>query len=129
ELVLTTANLTASRLTVFALAGPGLLASLADRGMWTVDLTGKVSQFEDPKRGRWSENLLHVSQMPPESRELLVEAALTSCNIPMAFPTKRWKFSRERGGGPEVITQDLVDGGVLDSSPIDIAVLAGATHI
>ena len=129
ELYLTTASLTASRMVVFALAGAASIKGLVKQGIWTADLTGKVSGIDDPTAGRSTDNLLHVSQLPPEATDPLIEAALTSSAIPVAFPVKRWQFSRDVNGATEVIDQELVDGGVLDLTPIDVAVLAGATHV
>jgi hypothetical protein len=58
-------------------------------------------------------------------QSLLVGAVLTSAAIPAAFPPKRWSFSSQG----ENYSHWMVDGGVVDNRPIDIAVKAGATFI
>ena len=119
ELFLTGANLTAKRLTVFELARDASLQKLAQNDYWVVDMAGAAHNAHA--------NIFHPSNVP----EPAIEAVLTSAAIPVAFPPRKWSLARTlpQAGHANVMNHQLVDGGVMDNSPIDIARRAGATHI
>lgn len=119
ELLLTATNLTASRLTVFALARPETVRALASEGLWTVDLAGDASLEE-----------CVLKPIVNRESEPLLDAVMTSATFPMAFPPMKWSLQREvNPGTASVLNHIFVDGGVIDNSPIDLAAKAGATHI
>lgn len=102
--------------------------------LWFVDLARGGGQGPKSPPTRPSPNYF-MAQPAPANLDLdLVRAAVTSSSIPVAFPPQRWTVARTfNKPGLLPVTQTgehlLVDGGVVDNSPIDVAVTAGATHI
>jgi predicted acylesterase/phospholipase RssA len=126
ELYLTGANLTDSRLMIYALAPAANIAKIANDATWVVDLAGSTRQGP-PKYAFWP---------GPSVTNPIVNAVMTSAALPLAFPPIDWAITQDASvwnstGNPSLPTRSIVvvDGGVLDQTPIDIAVQAGATHI
>lgn len=61
-----------------------------------------------------------------KGRSLFVGAVLTSSSIPIAFPPRQWTFFSKT---KEMFKHWMVDGGIVDNRPIDVAVKAGAKFI
>ena len=59
--------------------------------------------------------------------ERLLQALVASSAVPGAFPTQR--IGIYEGGSSAVAHHHFVDGGVMNNSPIHIAIDAGATHV
>lgn len=119
ELFLTGSDITSSRLGVFCVAGVPSIAAIAAREIWAVDLmrVAPRTQYVMQPRGL-------------EGNRFIVDAAVTSAAIPMAFPPQKWDVDAGPFGGlSNRVKHTFVDGGVLDGSPIDICAIAGATHI
>jgi predicted acylesterase/phospholipase RssA len=124
ELFLTSTNLTegASRLTVLSVAKEGTIQLFDKQAIWIVDLTRKTKQ---------TENVFH-SEFDPDEREHpdpFVKATVTSASLPVIFPPIKWRISRMFNRNIQNFQHVFTDGGVLDNTPIDLAVIAGATHI
>lgn len=115
----TGANLSAKELLVFSLAQDATLQKLAAQNYWVVDLANTAHNV--------APNLLQVGNVP----EPLVEAVITSTSIPVAFKGHMWNLMRPGApaGYQKILNHHVVDGGVLDNSPVDVALQAGATHI
>ena len=111
---------------IFSIADSKTTSELAertlDKGMWVVDLTREAKL--DPKI---TPNLFHpIADM----KDLLTTATITSTAIPVAFPPVKWSIvHKSTDDHDQILKHVCVDGGVLDNTPIDIAMLAGATHI
>lgn len=119
ELFLTASNITSSRLTVFAIASPSRVTSLAAHGWWSVDLTSTVPL---------GENILWPA--PGAENQFVGDATITSAAYPIAFPPVKWNLHLGAATGPGMLVQQaFLDGGLLDNSPLDIAIVAGATHV
>jgi hypothetical protein len=118
ELLLTGADITVHRQTVFALADAATLEAFATRQLFVVDLT------EDATREPNSPYVLYPQQ---ERQDVLLDATFTSSAFPVAFPTKKWILRQQ--GLPKPLRHVFVDGGLCNNSPIDLAAFAGATHI
>jgi patatin-like phospholipase len=113
-------NLTADRQMVLALDEVQQLRAIADEGTWVLDLASQ---------GVRTENLFTPD--PRIQDDLLPLACMTSSSIPFVFPPMRWQIDRvsPASGQDERLSHVCVDGGVVDNTPIDLAVFAGATHI
>lgn len=124
ELCLTGTDLTdgASRSVVFTVADSNTLIELDSRSIWAVDLT---------LRTRRSENIFWPIFGPDEREppDPLVKATLTSASLPMVFKPVTWDINRNRDGTMDNYRHIFTDGGVLNNSPLDIAIYAGATHV
>lgn len=59
---------------------------------------------------------------------LLVGSILTSASIPVVFPPRKWTFFSSETP-PKRFIHWMVDGGIVDNRPIDVAVKAGADFI
>lgn len=59
--------------------------------------------------------------------ERLLQALVASSAVPGAFPTQR--IGIYEGGSSSVAHHHFVDGGVMNNSPVHIAIDAGATHV
>lgn len=118
---ISTTNLTADRLMIFALDDPAHLSALANDGTWVVDLAGQAPL---------DLNLFHVR--PDSEQDPLVRACMTSSSVPFAFPPITWHL-RHMSDATVPVEEDVshvfVDGGVVDNTPIDLAVFADATHV
>lgn len=134
ELLLTTTDLSATRLMLFGLAREPTVRKLIAADMWYADLAHGATQGPKSPPGRPHPAYFNIVPAPPNLDTDLVRAAITSSSIPVAFPPQRWTLQREFGpnGVPpstQKFTHLFVDGGVVDNSPVDVAATAGATHI
>jgi predicted acylesterase/phospholipase RssA len=73
-----------------------------------------------------------VSTIDPEmdfskGKSLFAGAVLTSASIPIAFPPRQWTFFSKKTG--ERYKHWMVDGGIVNNRPVDVAVKAGAEFI
>lgn len=116
ELFVTASNLTSGRLMVMAVAGNESLQRLARSDYWTVDLARASTQAHD--------NLFLPADPFPVGL-----AVKTSASVPVAFSPVRWKLLRPSAPNNGQIEQVMVDGGVMNNSPVDVALALGATHI
>ena len=152
ELIVTTTNLNASRMVLFGLMHPETVAALEAAELWTVDLARSTDNAPGTRAFASARPYRFFLADKPATDDVVLDAVITSSSIPIAFPPRRWRLSRQlqsgtrtvhqsspRPGGPSVditvpvlVEQKLehlyVDGGVFDNSPLDIAALAGATH-
>lgn len=113
-------NLTADRQLVLALDHVQQLQTVANEGTWVLDLANQ---------GVMSDNLFTPGANISDG--LLPLACMTSSSIPFVFPPMKWQINRMPSGTTQVqsLSHICVDGGVVDNTPIDLAVFAGATHI
>jgi predicted acylesterase/phospholipase RssA len=115
----TGADESVGRQIIFGLDRVNALDAIAATATWIVDLSAPVSRR--PPHG----NLLvpaHVME-----GDTVIEAVLTSSALPVVFEPRTWWL--ELAGERDPLQQVVVDGGVIDNSPLDVAVLAGATHV
>jgi predicted acylesterase/phospholipase RssA len=118
ELIVTATDLTARWECLFALASPGRCQQLAEAG-WEVGRIGPGAAAAAPgAEGHLA--AVHEGQ--------LLRCVVASTSIPGAFPSQRIRMLRLDGSGTEAV-HDFVDGGVLNNSPMNVAVDAGATHV
>ena len=128
ELIVTTSDVTAQRQLLFAIASEGTLGALAGDDRWVVDLTRNPNLVK-------VDNVFQ-SQDSDTSRETLLDACITSTSIPAAFKPQLWNLNGQVDGQPVMqpdghmgLSHTCVDGGAIDNTPLDVASLAGATHI
>ena len=117
ELIVTATDLTARWECLFALASQERCRLLAERS-WEVGRIGPGTTAT-PLTAR------HLAAVP--ERDLL-RCVVASTSIPGVFPSQRIRMSRLDGSGRDVV-HDFVDGGVLNNSPMNVALDAGATHV
>jgi hypothetical protein len=120
---LSATNLTADRQLVMAVDQVQHLQTVANEGTWVLDLASQ---------GVMTDNLFTPG--PETAADILPLACMTSSSIPLVFPPMKWQINRTQtlatGATQEqTLLHVLVDGGVVDNTPIDLAVFAGATHI
>ena len=117
--IVTTTDLTTGGPNLFTLVDPGVFQRLSARG-W------QVMQVMDPKR-------LCPGYLGPSAlcgwvgSDDFITCVVASTSIPGVFPSQR--LTLHELGGSSTTDHDFVDGGVLNNTPIDIALDAGATHI
>ena len=118
EFILTGTDLTAARGCLFTLVRPETYRLLLRREWMAV-------QFEPgPEHAEEYRSEPDAQYALPES---FLQAVVASTAVPGAFPTQR--IGVFRPDSREVEHHHLVDGGVLNNSPIHIAIDAGATHV
>ncbi len=118
EFIITATDISVGRECLFTLVRPETYSRLIEREWMAVQFD---SEAEIAKEYRKHENALFAL---PEN---LLKTAVASSAVPGAFPTQRigiYSSSRRRH-----VRHCFVDGGVLDNSPIHIAIDAGATHV
>ncbi|HEY6098560.1 MAG TPA: patatin-like phospholipase family protein [Anaeromyxobacter sp.] len=118
ELVVTATDLTARWECLFALASPERCERLAEAG-WEVGSLGPGARTPAPGT---------ESYLAAVHEGELLRCVVASTSIPGVFPSQRIRMSRLDGSGTEAV-HDFVDGGVLNNSPMNVAVDAGATHV
>lgn len=118
ELIITATDLTARWECLFALASPQRCARLAEKGWEVGRIGGEVGVAPNGVGRRLS--LVHESE--------LFRCVVASTSIPGVFPSQRIRLHRVDGSNSEHV-HDFVDGGVLNNSPMNVAVDAGATHV
>lgn len=147
DIYLSSTNLSAQRSMTFAYANKDILAQLAADNFWIYDMAGQLNvcmkideKNYDPNKGYVTEDGIDKSVSSryfrgssKETREPLVKATMTSSTIPAVFEPQKWSAIRRSPhdvNETQVIDKhSFVDGGVINNSPLDIAVLAGANHI
>lgn len=117
--IVTTTDLSGTGDNLFTLVEPEVYARLADRG-WQVM---QVSPVAGPM-GTYASLSGRCGWV--KARDL-VTCIVASTSIPGVFPSQR--ITLYSTSGNEVVEHDFVDGGVLNNSPIHIAIDAGATHV
>ena len=118
EFVITGTDITAGRECLFTLVRPETHRLLLRREWMTVqfdsDPSGTADYHSEPGA---------MFALP----ENLLRAVVGSSAVPGAFPTQR--IGIYRSGAGQVARHHFVDGGVLNNSPVHVAIDAGATHV
>ncbi len=117
ELIITATDITLGEECLFTLVHPETYHKLAANNWLTVQLdsrtdTSKRYRERDDALFTLSENLLHC--------------IVGSAAVPSAFPAQEIGIY---GAGRKEVRHRFVDGGVLNNSPVHLAIDAGATHI
>ncbi len=135
ELYMTGADITNSRLLVYAMAPATSIAKIGDDETWVMDLAGSTRASTRQVNGH-AVAPQNVFYPMPTQAETLLDSVMSSSALPVAFPPIHWTFtqdvsvwSRLPNAQMDTFNHTVVDGGVLDGTPYDIAVNAGATHI
>ena len=118
EFIVTATDISAGRECLFTLVRPETYSRLIEREWMAVQFD---SDTDGAKEYREHENALFAQS------EDLLKTVVASSAVPGAFPTQRigiYGASSRRD-----VSHCFVDGGVLDNSPIHIAIDAGATHV
>ena len=118
EFIITSTDISAGRECLFTLVRPETY-NLLLRGEWM------AVQF-DSDSGEAAEYLRQPGSLFARP-EVLLQALVASSAVPGAFPTQR--IGIYKGGSSTVAQHHFVDGGVMNNSPIHIAIDAGATHV
>jgi len=118
ELIITAADITVGRECLFTLVRPDTYRALVEQGWMAVQID---SDDDASKPHHEIEGALFVS-----SRSLL-ECVVASSAVPSAFPSQRLEIYSS--GGARSAWHRFLDGGVLNNSPLHLAIDAGATHI
>ena len=118
EFVITSTDITAGRECLFTLVGPATYAQLVRREWMAVQFDSVLGATRD-----YCAEVDALFTLP----ENLVRSVLASSAVPGAFPTQR--ISIYRHGSDRAARHHFVDGGVLNNSPVHVAIDAGATHV
>lgn len=118
ELIITAADITVGRECLFTLVRPETYKALIEQGWMAVQID---SDDDAAKRHHEIDGALFVS---PRS---LLECVVASSAVPSAFPSQRLEIYSS--GGAKSAWHRFLDGGVLNNSPLHIAIDAGASHI
>ena len=118
EFILTGTDLTVARECLFTLVCPETYALLLRREWMTVQFDSDAKNTEEYRSEQGA-----LFALP----ECFLQAVVASTAVPGAFPTQRIGIYRPEAN--EVEQHHVVDGGVLNNSPIHIAIDAGATHV
>jgi len=117
--IVTATDLSANEGNLFTLVEPEVFERLATRGwqvMQLADSGSRLAPYGGPyESGGWVKSGDFVT------------CVAASTSIPGVFPAQR--ITLEGIGTSDEVEHDFVDGGVLNNSPIHIALDAGATHI
>ncbi len=118
EFVITGTDITAGHECLFTMVRPETYAELLRRGWMAV-------QF-DSDSGHAAEYNAQAGALftLPEN---LLRSVIASSAVPGAFPTQR--IGIYEAGSSRVARHHFVDGGVLNNSPIHVAIDSGATHV
>jgi predicted acylesterase/phospholipase RssA len=119
-LIVTATDVTNSEANLFTLVEPGVFSRLVDRRWQAMQLSnapGPPAGYQAPEElsGGWVES------------DQFVTCVVASTSIPGVFPSQRIELRSIAGNGRA--QHDFVDGGVLNNTPIHIAIDAGATHV
>jgi predicted acylesterase/phospholipase RssA len=117
DFILTATDVTGFCEALFTLTHQATFARLAARG-WMVSEIGGQGRAAP---GSGAERCATVADSK------LLHCIVASTSIPGVFPSQRIRLSPVTGG-PDAV-HDFVDGGVLNNSPMNVAVDAGATHV
>jgi len=118
ELIITATNITLGRECLFTLVRPETYRRLVDRGWLAVQID---SQSDAAKEYRDIPGALFTL---PQN---LLQTVVASTAVPSAFPTQGIRLYQ--ANGRKEVTHRFVDGGVLNNSPLHLAIDSGATHI
>lgn len=118
ELIITAADITVGRECLFTLVRPETYRALVQQGWMAVQID---SDDDSAKPHHEIEGSLFVS-----SRSLL-ECVVASSAVPSAFPSQRLQIYSSRGDRKS--WHRFLDGGVLNNSPLHLAIDGGASHI
>lgn len=118
ELIVTATDLTARWECLFALASQERCVRLAEKGWEVGRIGGDAGGAVNGATQRLS--IVHESE--------LLRCIVASTSIPGVFPSQRIRLHGADGSNAEYV-HDFVDGGVLNNSPMNVAVDAGATHV
>jgi len=118
ELIITATNITLGRECLFTLVRPETYRRLVDRGWLAVQID---SQTDGAKAYRDIPGALFTL---PQN---LLQCVVASTAVPSAFPTQDIRIYP--ANGRKEVTHRFVDGGVLNNSPLHLAIDSGATHI
>ena len=118
EFIVAATDITTSQGCLFTLVRPATYAGLLRHEWMTVQL--------DPDSEDTKEYRSHSGALFTLSQNLL-QALLASSAVPGAFPTQR--IGIYDAEAHRIAHHHFVDGGVLHTSPIHIAIDAGATHV
>ncbi len=118
EFIITATDISAGRECLFTLVRPETYSRLIEREWMAVQFD---SDTDGAKEYRKHENALFAL---PEN---LLKTVVASSAVPGAFPTQR--IGIYGASSRRYVRHCFVDGGVLDNSPIHIAIDAGATHV
>lgn len=118
EFIITGTDISAGHECLFTLVRPETY-SLLLRGEWM------AVQFDSDAGDAREYRKLSGSLFARPER--LLQALVASSAVPGAFPTQR--IGIYEGGSSAVAHHHFVDGGVMNNSPIHIAIDAGATHV
>ena len=118
EFVITGTDITAGRECLFTLVRPETYTLLLQREWMAV-------QFDSDPAGTAEYHSEEKAMFAlPEN---LLRSVVASSAVPGAFPTQR--IGIYRAGADRVARHHFVDGGVLNNSPVHVAIDAGATHV
>lgn len=118
ELIITATNITLGRECLFTLVRPETYRKLVESGWLAVQID---SPSDDAKEYREVDGALFTL---PQN---LLQCIVASASVPSAFPTQEIRLYEAQGR--REVTHRFVDGGVLNNSPLHLAIDAGATHI
>jgi hypothetical protein len=117
DFVLTATDLTAVAECLFTLSRPETFASLAE-ARWLVSEIGGRGRLAPPGA---------AGRCASVADSQLLRCVVASTSIPGVFPSQRIRLGPASGGAEAV--HDFVDGGVLNNTPMNVAVDARATHV
>lgn len=131
EFIVTTTNLTNKCGMLFALVGKETYKRLVKDDWYTVQLLdqqGDSSEFFREIVGDTDLSLYEKSFALFTDGSQLVRSVLSSTSIPVVFPSQTLQIYDTKGASYSK-TNHYTDGGVLNNSPIHVAIAAGATHV
>ena len=120
NLIVTSTDLTNSEANLFTLAHPSVFGKLAAQDWQVMQLVGSKTLAAEYGTSRDRE-------CGWLSSDQFVTCVVASTSIPGVFPSQRIALHGTPGNGDA--EHDFVDGGVLNNTPIHIAIDAGATHV
>ena len=118
EFIITGTDISAGRECLFTLVRPETYKLLLRREWMAVQFDSAPACSTDYDCGA------RAMFAPPET---FLRSLVASSAVPGAFPTQR--IGIYRAGGNQVARHHFVDGGVLNNSPVHVAIDAGATHV
>lgn len=118
EFIITATDISVGRECLFTLVRPETYARLTKREWMTVQFDSEANGTKEYRKNEGS-----LFALP----ENLLRCVIASSAVPGAFPTQR--IGIYGSSGRKHVRHNFVDGGVLNNSPIHIAIDAGATHV
>lgn len=117
--IVTTTDLSDQDDNLFTLVEPAVYGRLAERGWQVAQCAVDAAKMNAYPRASDSCGWVAADE--------LVRCIVASTSIPGVFPSQR--IALHALGSGDRVEHDFVDGGVLNNSPIHIAIDAGATHV